>query len=214
MKTRGTGIQVFPVLSLLSWGQSPPAGAADLTILGETSAQAAARWQQLEALNQAAHHGMWGENAADGVTPGSPDVAVCPQGHYVGKANTDVANFSTDSFSIGQVSRRLEDQWRQFRNGAGLALLRALWQTANPPGTPAAARRVILVEQRRRGQGGNDASGHTVSPPGGYGSWGTPDKPLPTLHTSGEDGEMGGPPRPVAAAETRRRRSRGWSTPP
>ena len=257
----------------MSWGQAPPAGAADLTILGETSAQAAARWQQLKALNQAAHHGMWGENAVGGVTPGFPDVAVCPlapevrrtllalvgslaarpgvaglvwretdppgydlppsgddtspllvgyheamrltflrryhadpldvfpQGNYVGKANTDVANFSTDSFSIGQVSRRLEDEWRQFRNDAGLDLLRALWQAANPPGTPAVTRHVILVKQRRRGQGGNDASGHTVYPPGWYGSWDLPDKPLPTLHTSGEDSEMGGPSVPVAAAE-------------
>ena len=44
-RTKGTGIVVFPTLDLLCWGKDAPAGAADLTSMGETSAQAAA-WQQ------------------------------------------------------------------------------------------------------------------------------------------------------------------------
>lgn len=49
--TKGTGIQVFPVLDLLDWGQSPPQAARDLTVLGETSTQADAREQQISALS-------------------------------------------------------------------------------------------------------------------------------------------------------------------
>ena len=50
---RGKGIQVCPVLDLLEWGTSPPAGARDLNILGETSVQALVRQQTREALRPA-----------------------------------------------------------------------------------------------------------------------------------------------------------------
>ncbi len=41
--TRGTGITVFPVLDLLTWGQTVPVAAQDVGVLGENSAQIAAR---------------------------------------------------------------------------------------------------------------------------------------------------------------------------
>jgi len=40
-KTQGTGIMVYADLSLLPWGDAPPDAARDLTILGETNAEAA-----------------------------------------------------------------------------------------------------------------------------------------------------------------------------
>ncbi len=47
---RGTPLQVFAVLDLLSWGPKPPPAAQDLTVLGENSVEAEARHQQLLAL--------------------------------------------------------------------------------------------------------------------------------------------------------------------
>ncbi len=44
-RTKGTGIAVLPALDLLRWGADAPAEACDRTVLGETSAQAAA-WRQ------------------------------------------------------------------------------------------------------------------------------------------------------------------------
>ena len=46
---KGTGIRVFAVLDLLDWGPKAKPALADLTILGETSAQAAAREQDRDA---------------------------------------------------------------------------------------------------------------------------------------------------------------------
>jgi len=43
-------LKVFAVLDLLSWGPKPPPAAQDLTVLGETSAEAEARHQQILAL--------------------------------------------------------------------------------------------------------------------------------------------------------------------
>ena len=40
--TKGTGIAVFPVLDLLAWGPNAPPDLCDLTLTGQTSAQAAA----------------------------------------------------------------------------------------------------------------------------------------------------------------------------
>jgi hypothetical protein len=40
---KGTGITVFPVMDLLTWGQSPPSAVQDINVLGETSVQIAAR---------------------------------------------------------------------------------------------------------------------------------------------------------------------------
>jgi len=44
-RTKGTGIAVLPAVDLLRWGADAPAEACDRTVLGETSAQAAA-WRQ------------------------------------------------------------------------------------------------------------------------------------------------------------------------
>jgi len=46
---RGTGVRVYAVLDLLDWGPKAQPDVADLTILGETSAQAAARGQDRDA---------------------------------------------------------------------------------------------------------------------------------------------------------------------
>lgn len=46
---KGTGVRVFAVLDLLDWGPKAKADMADLTILGETSAQAATREQDRDA---------------------------------------------------------------------------------------------------------------------------------------------------------------------
>jgi len=48
--TKGTGISVFPTLDLLAWGKKAPEAYADLTILGETSAQSEAWRVQRETL--------------------------------------------------------------------------------------------------------------------------------------------------------------------
>lgn len=76
-KTKGTPIRVFPTLSLLFWGQSPPAQDADLNILGETSAQAAARWQQRKA-SLPEGQGMSEEYMTGGMIPGWDGTAVSP----------------------------------------------------------------------------------------------------------------------------------------
>lgn len=48
--TKGTGIAVYPALDLLTWGPKTSPVVADLTILGETSAQADARLQRRASL--------------------------------------------------------------------------------------------------------------------------------------------------------------------
>jgi len=48
--TKGTGVAVFPTLDLLAWGKKAPDADADLTILGETSAQSEARRVERETL--------------------------------------------------------------------------------------------------------------------------------------------------------------------
>lgn len=48
--TKGTGISILPTLDLLAWGKKAPDADADLTILGETSAQSEARRVEREAL--------------------------------------------------------------------------------------------------------------------------------------------------------------------
>ena len=50
---KGTGVRVFAVLDLLDWGPGARPALADLTILGETSAQAAAREQDRNAQTAA-----------------------------------------------------------------------------------------------------------------------------------------------------------------
>ena len=76
-KTKGTGISVFPLFDLLFWGQAPPGQDADLNILGETSAQAAARWEQQKALLPA-NQQMSEEMMSNPVIPDWPGVAVSP----------------------------------------------------------------------------------------------------------------------------------------
>ena len=76
-KTKGTGIKVFPLFDLLFWGQSPPSQTADLNVLGETSSQAAARWQQRKALLPAGQQ-LSEEVMANSVVPDWPGVAVSP----------------------------------------------------------------------------------------------------------------------------------------
>lgn len=76
-QTKGTGIRVFLLFDLLFWGQVPPAQDADLNILGETSAQAAARWQQRKALLPEGQH-MSEEDYANAIIPDWPGVAVSP----------------------------------------------------------------------------------------------------------------------------------------
>jgi hypothetical protein len=76
-RTKGTGIRIFPLFDLLFWGQSPPAQDADLNILGETSAQAAARWQQRKALLPQGEL-MSDEVMGNPVIPDWPGVAVSP----------------------------------------------------------------------------------------------------------------------------------------
>ncbi len=76
-KTKGTGIRVLPTLSLLFWGQSPPAQDTDLNILGETSAQAAARWQQRKA-SLPEGQGMSEEYTTGGIVPDWDGTAVSP----------------------------------------------------------------------------------------------------------------------------------------
>lgn len=76
-RTRGTPLRVLPVLDLLFWGQALPAQDADLNLLGETSAQAAARWQQRKASLPEGQR-MSEEAMSNAVIPDWPGVAVCP----------------------------------------------------------------------------------------------------------------------------------------
>ncbi len=69
--TKGTGISVFPTLDLLAWGKKAPASDADLTILGETSAQSEARRVERETLLAAAE-------SLDPPPPASTRVTVSP----------------------------------------------------------------------------------------------------------------------------------------
>ncbi len=277
-RTRGTGLGVFPVMDLLFWGPSPPPQAADRNVLGETSAEAAARWQERKALLPAGQE-MQDEYTVGGVVPDwtgvavspmSPDVQagltglvtllaarpgaaglvwrdtdtpgydipasglntsslllgyhesmrlaflrkyhadpvdVFPPGYYQGKANTDLPFFRTDSMRGTRIAFGLDKDWAQFRRDVPLGFLRALYAAANPPG---GARRVpVLLKQRRRGQGGNDAEGHSVYPPGWYGSWDDPRLPPPTLHSEGEDEKPGEPMQRPPDADTQARQQSG-----
>ena len=76
-KTKGTSIRVFATISLLFWGPAPPAQFADLNILGETSAQAAARWNQEKATLPPGQE-MPEEYTTGGIIPDWPGVAVSP----------------------------------------------------------------------------------------------------------------------------------------
>ena len=72
-QTRGTGIQVFAVLSLLHWGPNAPPAAWDRTLLGETSPEADAyqtRYQEVK------YQGKTLEEAEKLVS--SADYSVCP----------------------------------------------------------------------------------------------------------------------------------------
>ena len=265
-RTKGTGIRVFALFDLLFWGQTPPAQDADLNILGETSAQAAARWQQRKALLPEGQL-MSEEDYANAVIPDWPGVAVSPLapdvqsalvgymktvaarpgvaglvwrdtdtpgydllpggsdtsslllgyqtdmrlaflrrfhadpvdiydvGHSGTIANTDLPNFSDQGH--GNLMYTLHDNWVKFRQDMGLTFLQSLYAAINPARTLAARRTLILVRQRRRGQGGNDGFGNHLYPPGWYGSWDNPRLPPPTLHTAGEDYQPGQPSLPV-----------------
>jgi len=74
--TKGTGISVFPTLDLLAWGKKAPEADADLTILGETSAQSEARRVERETLLAAAED-------RDAPSPASARIAVSPFGPNV-----------------------------------------------------------------------------------------------------------------------------------
>ena len=271
-KTKGTGIHVFPVLDLLAWGADAPQEARDLNILGETSAQATARWQQLSALLEQGGQIMPDVNTTGGVLPDFLGVAACPQSPsvrqtlealisslttrpgvagliwrdtdppgydvpgggiedsplllgyhesmrlaflrkyhadpvdllpstmgYPIEADTSTPNFPTGGYEPG-VS--LAEGWREFRRDAGLALLRDLWHTANPPGTPPSQRHIIMVKQRRRGMASPGLSGHDVYQAGWYGTWENPNLPPPTLHTQNEDPTSGQNPGPPPDAQT------------
>jgi len=69
--TKGTGISVFPTLDLLAWGTKAPPADADLTILGETSAQSEARRVEREIQTAAAED-------RDPPAPASERVTVSP----------------------------------------------------------------------------------------------------------------------------------------
>lgn len=77
VRTKGTSIRVFPVFDLLFWGKAPPAQDVDLNILGETSAQAAARWEQSKALLPAGQETQE-EVMSNPIIPDWPGVAVSP----------------------------------------------------------------------------------------------------------------------------------------
>ena len=77
-RTKGTGISVIPTLDLLKWAGDAPEGARDLTMLGETSSQAAAHRQRAEAVIS---QGLTAEEAEKqpaptdlSVSPASPEV--------------------------------------------------------------------------------------------------------------------------------------------
>jgi len=271
-KTKGTGIRIFPTLSLLFWGQSPPAQDTDLNILGETSAQAAARWQQRKA-SLPEGQGMSEEYTTGGIIPDwdgtavsplAPDVRqsllplvrelaarpgiaglvwrdtdvpgydplpgvqessplalgyhqvmrlaflrkfhadpvdIIPPGAYT-KANTDLPNFSMEYYTLAHGNQQLSAEWQDFRRDQNVGLLRTLYQSAN---SLPAKHTLVLIKQRRRGRGGSDRLGHHIYPPGWYGSWDDPRLPLPTLHSEGEDNELGKPMQPVASDEAQAR---------
>ena len=72
-QTQGTGIRVFPVLSLLRWGLDAPQDAQDRTLLGETSAEADAHQNRYQALR---FRGQTLEQAD--LRPPPTDLSVCP----------------------------------------------------------------------------------------------------------------------------------------
>ncbi|MEO7718705.1 MAG: hypothetical protein ABIY70_21110 [Capsulimonas sp.] len=76
-RTKGTPIQVYPMLALMYWGDSPPEGCADRNILGETSAQAAARRRELKAL-LTDRDSLGDEAYSNPIIPDWPGVIVCP----------------------------------------------------------------------------------------------------------------------------------------
>lgn len=72
-RTRGTDITVVPTLDLLQWGKDAPAESVDRTMLGETSAEAAARRQRYERVM---YSGLSDADAAR--TPAVADLNVSP----------------------------------------------------------------------------------------------------------------------------------------
>jgi len=72
-RTKGTGIQVIPTLDLLKWTGDAPEEARDLTMLGETSAQAAAHRRRAEAV---LYQGLTADEADK--QPASTDLSVSP----------------------------------------------------------------------------------------------------------------------------------------
>ncbi len=72
-QTRGTGIQVFTVLSLLHWGPEAPPDTWDRTLLGETSPEADAYQTRYQAIK---FQGKTAEDA-EKLTPPA-DYSVCP----------------------------------------------------------------------------------------------------------------------------------------
>lgn len=77
---KGTGLKVFAVLDVLSWGSKPPAQARDLNVLGETSLDAQARREARRALQSSPFGGDdWRERDIEplsgvAVSPLSPPV--------------------------------------------------------------------------------------------------------------------------------------------
>lgn len=75
--TKDTGVRVLAVLDLFAWGRDAPAATADRDILGETSAQAAARRQEKYAQLAAARGAKAPRQAPPAgveVSPSAPDV--------------------------------------------------------------------------------------------------------------------------------------------
>ncbi len=109
--SKSAGIQVYPVLDLLSWGDSPPPQDTDLTILGDTSAQAAARWNQRKDLMPGGQE-MSEYYTSNSVIPNFPGVAVSPM--------------------APEVRQTLAALVRSLAHRPGVAGL--VWRTTDPPG--------------------------------------------------------------------------------
>ena len=82
-RTKGTGITVIPTLDLLKWAGDAPEGARDLTMLGETSAQAGALRQRSEAILS---QGLTADEADR--QPAPTDLSVSPVAPQVRQALT------------------------------------------------------------------------------------------------------------------------------
>lgn len=236
-----TPIQVFAVLDLLSWGPKPPPAVQDLTVLGETSAEAEAHHRQTLALqgeyaydteqdtettpglavssfapavrdtlltlvrSLAATPGLAGVVFRQTAPPGydlrvneednrslllgygadtrlaflrshhADPVDVFSPGRYNGKANTDLPNFQYD----GMLSQKVNDEWGAYRRESNLFFLGELRAAARPLR--------VIVKQRGLQQGGRDADGRLVRPPGLYAAWDSPKAPPPTLYGFRDD---------------------------